>query len=272
MKLKVYVKLLLLMIPNILFAQNYYEQALESYYNNDDLKAIELFTLAIENDDHTALSYLYRGRSKLSVAGNSFIDRDDFMDDYKEAIKLDSTNYKSYEFIGTAYLLKIELDDAKSNFEKSIELNSEAAVSLQGLSLVYLYEGNLNEALKFINKAISIDSSSSADFYTNRGYIKMLMGDFEEAIFDCEKSISIDPTIQAYSNAAICCYKIEDYEKSIELSTEALKMNDRLADILINRAICYDKIGKSDLACSEYKKIISMGIVLENDYFKYKCK
>jgi len=84
------------------FGQNF-AKGNEAYFKDDNIKAIEFFTLAIENSEEVSKAYMYRGGAYM------FLDRyDEALKDLNASKKLDSSNSKLYFYFGKLYIRQLD--------------------------------------------------------------------------------------------------------------------------------------------------------------------
>jgi tetratricopeptide (TPR) repeat protein len=150
-------------------------------------------------------------------------------------------------------------------------------------------------------------NSDNVFAYNSRGIARYEMKDLEGSIADYSKAIEIDPTYDgAYYNRAISYYEtsetesaLNDYNKSIELNsafskafvgrgilymdrlnnpdnavndfTTAIKINPEFAQAYYNRGIAYAKRNDFDHACSDWKKVQSLGYDRANNFITKFC-
>lgn len=75
-----------------------------------------------------------------------------------------------------------------------------------------------------------------------------------------------------FFDEAITAHEKGDYEKAIELYTKAIKKDAGLVNAFHNRGLCYNKVGKLDLACEDWQKAKNMGSSDSKTLIKKYCK
>lgn len=70
------------------------------------------------------------------------------------------------------------------------------------------------------------------------------------------KSIEVEETAQAYANRAICYLKKKNYKKTIEDSTEAIKLDDCYVKAYQRRSIAYKELKQFDKALNDLEMCI----------------
>lgn len=87
--------------------------------------------------------------------------------EYKKAIKLNSNDYKLYNYLGYSYYRIDKLDNAEKSIRKSIEINENAILPHYNLSLVLWKLGKIEESLDELEFVIKLDNN----------YINIIKGD-----------------------------------------------------------------------------------------------
>ena len=246
-------------------AQNYYENGNKLYKEKKYDKAIELFTLAINTEDHVSDAYMLRGNCK------AIINEEGAMSDLIISKELNPNNYLVYFYIGSEYLINGDVINAKENLEKSISINNKYALAVDFLCIALMASDNLQEALKLSETAVRLDPNGE-DFYLHRGVIKMKLGMLGDAIKDLEKDLGKGSDVNIYSNLAVCYYQMKDYDNTINFATKALVIEPKLLDVLLFRASSYDKTGQTKLACNDFQNAKGLGANLSDEKINKICE
>jgi len=240
-----------------------------SKWENDDT----LFSDVITKFPNSYISYNNRGVYYVEYyANNLFINDNSKKDmyikkgitDFEKAIifayspgeKGDANNN-----MGFARYLSGDYKSALSFYEKSIASNPDNGLSYLNRADYYLlYEANtlyandnikkemcLRKAVMDYEKAIKLKlySKKEVSAYSNLGGAKCALGDFESAINDFDKALSIDKNYAAlyfnrgYAKFSLKNYKgaLDDYNKAIELNPKdanAIRSRDMVKTILGN--------------------------------------
>jgi tetratricopeptide (TPR) repeat protein len=245
--------LLLCLIANFSFSQNYFEEGKKEYYASNNSKAIELLTKAILNDQEIAKSLMYRGAAKI------FLDQyDDAFADLESSKQIDSSYPRLYFYFGKLYLINGDFDLAIANYSKTIAADPRDAAAYNERSNAKALKNDLNAALIDANVAISIDSTKE-NFYTDRGYTKVLLKQYTAAIKDFNTSLKMEPNPKAYADKGIAYSMMNQHQKAIEEYTKALEFNQADAEILYYRGISYKALAKRTEACADLKKSNELG-------------
>jgi tetratricopeptide (TPR) repeat protein len=161
----------------------------EAADNNDEDKAIELYTKAIHSNElsNENLSEAYYARGI-----NRFLkgDHDRAIADFNKGIELNPQNSNNYFGRGITWHEKGEYNRAISDFKKGIELNPENADNYTGCGLAWHSKGNYDLAIVYFTKGIDL-RPKDADNYFGRGTAWLEKGDYSRAIADFNKAIEL---------------------------------------------------------------------------------
>lgn len=113
----------------------------------------------------------------------------------------------------------------------------------------------------------------------NRGLKAFEKGDYESAVKSFSKFIKRYPNNAdiktAYYNRALSKSKLKDLNGAIADYTKAIEIHPQYFDAIMNRSIAREILGDIKGACSDAKKIASLGfkgIKNNNDWIKNNCK
>jgi tetratricopeptide (TPR) repeat protein len=172
---------------------------------------------------------------------------------YRQAAGLEPNRWEAYYAIGDCSLL---LDDDKgsiASLEQGIKLAPTEAQLHLGLSRAHWAAGDSKAALADLNRAIAL-KPHSADFLGERAELYRDMGDKKSAIKDFNAAIKLvappNPNYFAMLLMRAKVYEsVGDYQSALsDLTLAAADKDFHIVRILNERANCYDKLGKHDLA------------------------
>jgi tetratricopeptide (TPR) repeat protein len=168
-------------------------------------------------------------------------------------------------------------------------------------SITFVKSRSYSDPITFYNSSIS-QNPNNALMYTNRGAIKVNMGDLQGAIGDFTKAIELKPGDAvayndrgiAYSSTGRLEMAIDDFDKAIELNPnyagvynnwgniykdkgdldkaikkydKAIELNPNYADAYSNRGNAYQTKGDLDKAVRDYNKAIELNPYFALAYF-----
>lgn len=140
------------------------------------------------------------------------------------------TDYKSYLDDGIMDFYDGKFNSAIEKFNKSIDLNKDMSVSYFYRGAAYHSIEEYDEAMMDYSKAISIDPKMT-DAYYNRAKIILSRKDIEnpdikKAIADLEKALELDEKFADALYAMAAAYKkLEDYHKCLEFLEKLLQIS-----------------------------------------------
>ncbi len=136
--------------------------------------------------------------------------------------------------LGNYYGKTGKIDQAAACFEKAIQNKSANANVFEGMGNVYGARNNHQKAAEMFSEAIKLDPRKG-NFYFNRG----------------TAYINFDPA-----------KGVVDFTQALALMPPA-----KSVDVLANRAYCYLKLEKLDLALADYTAVIDAGVRKETSYY-----
>lgn len=140
------------------------------------------------------------------------------------------TDYKLYLDDGIMDFYDGKFSSAIEKFNKSIELKKDMSVSYFYRGAAYHSIEEYDEAMMDYSKAISIDPNMT-DAYYNRAKIILSRKDIQnpdikKAIADLEKALELDEKFADALYAMAAAYKkLEDYHKSLEYLEKLLQIS-----------------------------------------------
>lgn len=122
----------------------------------------------------------------------------------------------------------------------------------------YAFQGDYEQAISEYNKAISLNPNY-VDAYNNRGLAYAEQGNYAQAISDLNKAISLDPNYaNAYNNRGYTYTKQGNYAQAIPECNKAISLNPNDAVFYNNRGYAYTKQGNYAQAIPDLNKAISL--------------
>ena len=140
------------------------------------------------------------------------------------------TDYKSFLDDGIMDFYEGKFKDAIEKFNKSIELKNDMSVSYFYRGAAYHSIEEYDEAILDYTKSISLDPKMT-DAYYNRAKIILSRKDIQnpdikKAISDLEKALELDPKFADAMYAMAAAYKkLEDYHKTLEYLEQLLQIS-----------------------------------------------
>jgi len=234
-------------------------------------KAIEYFTYSLseQSDKYIDSSAIIFFRGNVHFYMKQY---DESIDDYTQAISLDTKYDAAYNNRGVAYSDKGEYDKAIIDYSQAISLNLKYDAAYNNRGNAYSKRGEYNKAIEDYSQAISLNPKYDAA-YNNRGEAYRNKGEYEKAIADYSQAISINPkNAGAYNSIswllATCPDdKYRDGNKAIEFTKKILELEPDNSAILDTLAAAYAEAEKFEDAVKTQEKAIEM--LTEKDKDEY---
>jgi len=215
-----------------------------------------------------ALDHLNRGK-------DFFVEQkyDEAIQEFDQAIAIDSKFAEAYKGRGLAYFWKRDVDRGIEEFNYAIRLNPNDAeaykdrgfTSYQVKSIWYTVTINdIDRAIADLSAAIRI-KPDYAEAYVLRArlYSHTLKGDSDRGIADCTSAIRINPKdAEAYYVRGLI-YDIKgDYDRAIADYTSVIRIDPNYSSIEYvyrDRGQAYEKKGDIDRAIADYETALRLG-------------
>jgi protein O-mannosyl-transferase len=139
---------------------------------------------------------------------------------------------------------------------------SVIVVLLLGISLSYA----TNEQIAIWRNSISLwsyvmekEPERVPIAYNNRGLVYYKTGQFDKAIADFHKAVTLKPSyIDAYSNLGMAFFKIARFDEAIVNFDKAIALDPAYYKAYNNRALAFGAMGKFDKAVEDYNRVITL--------------
>lgn len=138
---------------------------------------------------------------------------------------------------------------------------------------VALYEEEkYDKALVKFNQAITQDEQNS-QYYTNRGMTYLMLGQYEDAKTDLQKSLKIEDTMQAHRGLGILYMNTEAYEDAIAEFDQAVALTGTAVgkldyDILAHKATAQVMMKDYNGAVDTYSTLIRLKVEISENYLR----
>ncbi len=145
--------------------------------------------------------------------------------------------------------------EAIDAYKLAIRLDANYASAYGGLGDAYLNSGNSEPALAAYKEQVRL-APNDANAQYDLGYFYNSMGRYGEAFAPLVKATSLDPNFaEAYYGIGYAYLKGADFEKSISFLKSAARIKPDYGDAYYGLGQAYARLGKSDLANEQLKKL-----------------
>ncbi|GAX36364.1 serine/threonine-protein kinase [Nodularia sp. NIES-3585] len=230
-----------------------YQQGLKKYQAGDYQAAVEDFTQAIALDSKSALAYNKRG--------NAFYQLGEYQQakaDSSKAIELNPQNANAYYDRGFSLYELGKYKEAIADYTKAIELNPGNVFAYygRGLALVKLQENK--EANEDFSTAIRL-KPDYIEAYLERGILRRRLGIQKTAIEDFDAIIKINPDDARpyYQKGLIHASNNQKYA-AIREFTQAINRNPNYTVAYLRRGDMQSELGYKLEATEDYNTVIKL--------------
>lgn len=144
-------------------------------------------------------------------------------------------------------------EDAVNEYTEAIKLDPDYIPAYNNRGNLYRDLNEHEKAFKDFNKAIELDPLY-AKAYNNRGLLYQDLRDRENALQDYNKAIELNPAYAvAYRNRGLLYVELEELDKAVEDYTQAIQQDPKYKRAYLSRANAYDALGQKELAEADRK-------------------
>ncbi len=185
---------------------------------------------------------------------------------FKKATQLDGKYAKAYTNLGKAHGKLGNPEQAIPMFIKSVRLIPFQYDAYYELSASYYTIGNYLRADSILNVRFDKNDDKSLNLL---GKIKYQLGEVDKSIELHTCALKIKRSEYYLYDLAISYGKTGDFNKSLELINEALKINNRFAEAYYLKGIILFQKGEDP--CSNFQKALSLGNEKARDMVQKYC-
>jgi tetratricopeptide (TPR) repeat protein len=147
--------------------------------------------------------------------------------------------------------------------EKNIQ---KVPMAYYNRGVAYERMGQYDKAIEDYNRAITLNPNY-VEAYCNRGGTYEKMDQYDKAIEDYNRAITLNPNyIETYYNRGVTYEKMDQYDKAIEDYNRAITLNPNYIEAYYNRGVAYEKMGQYNKAIENYSIVINLN---PNDFEAY---
>jgi tetratricopeptide (TPR) repeat protein len=275
-------------------ADEYYQDAVDSYGNDNYKQAIAKIDKAIDLDSNQSDYYLLKGDALVQLQewqgayefysqgiekfpevssfynGRGYVlttvqQYDYAIEDYSRAMLYAESDTLRHMYVNNRAAAKLSMRDFKGGYEDllvSYSYDTTDLATLTNLGAVCDEIGKNEETLMYLNKAIEIDSAYYPA-YANIGFKYQEMGQHEKAIeyYDMVLSFAPDEPL-GYSNRSYNRMKVGDLKGAMKDIEKSLKLYPSNPYAYKVRALIYIESEKIDKACEDLQTALDKGYTI----------
>ncbi|MEK6334623.1 MAG: tetratricopeptide repeat protein [Acidobacteriota bacterium] len=145
--------------------------------------------------------------------------------------------------------------EAIDAYKLAVRLDPNYAPAFGGLGDAYFNTGNSEQALAAYKEQVRL-APNDAQAQFDLGYFYNAMGRHGEAFAPLVRATSLDPNFaEAFYGIGYAYLRGEDFEKSISYLKSAIRLKSDYSDAYYGLGQAYARIGKTDLANEQVKKL-----------------
>ncbi|MCW8813557.1 MAG: tetratricopeptide repeat protein [Chlorobium sp.] len=176
---------------------------------------------------------------KLYNEGNSLLKAGNYngaISDYDKALAIEK-DYRIYYQKGIAQKKSNDLNGSKASLEECLKLKNDFEPGYNALGGVYFSMGNYNQAIKNFEKVLTISKNASVQkkikknlslAYAKLGNDEISNGNSQKAVEYLNKAVENDNYDAAYLSLAKLYSELNDWDKCISASENALKYKSKI--------------------------------------------
>ncbi|KAL4437922.1 hypothetical protein ABPG74_001093 [Tetrahymena malaccensis] len=178
---------------------------------------------------------------------------------FQEAMKEEPMMLESQYLLGVCYLSSSQYQKAIEQFCDLLEKNEHYKRNVYLLiAIAYKKTNTIDAAIQILRKAIQ-QYPKYYDAFIYRGKLQVKMKRFDKAISDFDNAIHLNSQCGlGYMGKADCLRFMGEYDKAINLYTQALEKEEIIAKVaVLKRAITYLEAKQFDQAKEDLQKILN---------------
>lgn len=204
--------------------------------------------------------------SKYEVRGNVYAEMGEYKSallDYNKSIQLNNKNAGLYVLRAELFNKNGNIDKAIDDYNIALKLGNVDNAELYASRAELLHKkGNIDEAIADCNAALKLGCKDKERMYNIRAFCYLRKGDYTRAKNDVESTLSINNNSgEAYYYRGIINFVMDNYDQAIrdcDKAVSLLKKNDELSSAYCNRGNAYFVKGNYDQAIRDYKKALEL--------------
>jgi tetratricopeptide (TPR) repeat protein len=229
-----------------------------------EAEAIKLFDTALKQNSNLVQAYIRRGRSNRNLKQYQAA-----LQDYNRALRLNPQSISAYTGRGFTYELLKQKVLKDKDFDRALQIVPTDSVEYTDLGFIYSDRKDYQKSIKSYTKAIELDPNNTRA-YNNRAYAYREIDKKELAKADSNNLIKLQlKNLLASKNSiskkehsnyllqiSLNYYATGEYEKAIEGSNQAIKLDPTNLRNYYGRGNFYQGQKKHQLAVNDYERYL----------------
>jgi len=244
--------------------QNVSLEAVRAYESKDAGRSLELYRQLVERDpsnhefiNNMGVVLLENGQNEAAAAA------------FERASILQPENTDYLVNAGFAQIRLKEYDEAEAFFDRALQFSPRNAVALYGKGVIFLYLDEPEISYNYFRQSVELDPSSAESLFM-KAYSAQKNGLWRDAILDYTDFIELSQDefqlANAYSNRALCFFRLEKFDEGMTDLKEAVLLNDNSASLYYNRGVGYHLQHRYEEAIQDYTRAIARDVGFPEAY------
>lgn len=163
-----------------------------------------------------------------------------------------------HNVLALAYGARGLYERAEKHFLKAIELDPMLSAAYVNLSALYMKEKRWDEAIEASRGALKNVFYNTPEFaYNNIGWGLMNKGDYDGAVKNLSKAVSLNPKYKwGFNNLGLALERAGRDEDAVRVYQSALRIDKKFTDAYLNMAILLMKNNEMDAARDAFNMVI----------------
>jgi tetratricopeptide (TPR) repeat protein len=183
-------------------------------------RSYEACTTAVKLDPNRAEGHICLGTIDLGTGHYEAA-----VEDFQHALELDRSNDAAYRSLGRAYERLNNWEAAEAIYLKAIEVRPDYWYNYVWLAQFYLFaRSQQQDAVVLYKKAVALaPENPSAHAFLGASYI--LVGQYQDAIAECQAAIALKPNRSAYINLGVAHFDLRQYAEAAAVFQQAVDLD-----------------------------------------------
>lgn len=227
---------------------------------------------------HGCTDYIQSGhqRDKLLASvynqrGIHYLGKDDLdhaIQDFDEALLIDTTNSDYLAWRGFSYIQKGDYDRAMHDLNEAIQFKPDSSFALNNRGDIFHHQGDDMSAIHDFNEAIRLQPDYMVAL-NNRCFSRAIVGQLAAALEDCNQALKIEPNnSSALGNRAFVYLKMKMPDAAIADFNAALKIDPQTPTYIYGRGLAKCMTGESSACKSDMQTALFLQPNIDKFYAK----
>jgi tetratricopeptide (TPR) repeat protein len=185
------------------------------------------------------------------------------IESFKKTVELSPASYDSWFKMGLANVDLRKFEEAVASFEKAADLGADREEAWYNLGMAYVSIEKHDDAVSAFAKAVVITPDQYDAWYA-MGHSNQECGRYKEALDSYRKALKKESRQEAWHNAGLCSYYLNDYDGAIEALSQALALAPDKTDTVYTLGLSHHANGNFGEAVNLYRRTLELAPDMAN--------